>query len=85
MLALVFQVFKPIELNMVEEKVVTLGFSKETLKPSPTSLTPRSRGHTSRITPQKGKGPKHELDGGSSSYTAKYGGKEKCWRCGGPH
>jgi len=38
-LALVFQVFERIEFNMVEEKVVTLGFSRETLKPSHASLT----------------------------------------------
>jgi hypothetical protein len=31
MLALVFQVSQHIELNMVEEKVVILGFSRETL------------------------------------------------------
>jgi hypothetical protein len=36
-LALVFQVSECIELNMVDEKVVTLGFNKETLKPYPTS------------------------------------------------
>jgi len=34
-----FQVFEHIELNMVEEKVVMLGFSRETLKPFPTSST----------------------------------------------
>jgi hypothetical protein len=39
MLALVFHIFKCIELNMVEEKVVTLGFSRETFKPSPPLLT----------------------------------------------
>jgi hypothetical protein len=38
MLALEFQIFEYIEFNMVEEKVVTLGFSRETLKPSLTSL-----------------------------------------------
>jgi hypothetical protein len=36
-LALVFQVSKCIEFNMVEEKVITLGFSRETLKLSLTS------------------------------------------------
>jgi hypothetical protein len=38
MLALIFQVFKHIKLNMVEEKVVTLRFNRETLKPFPTLL-----------------------------------------------
>jgi hypothetical protein len=37
-MALVFQVFERIELNMVDEKVVTLRFSRETLKSSPTSI-----------------------------------------------
>ncbi len=44
MLALIFQVFERIELNMVEEKVVTLGFNRETLKHSPTSSTQQSHG-----------------------------------------
>jgi len=37
-MALVFQMFEHIELNMVDEKVVTLRFSRETLKPFPTSI-----------------------------------------------
>jgi hypothetical protein len=44
MLALVFQVIECIEFNMVEEKVVTQGFNRETLKPSPTSSTQQSCG-----------------------------------------
>jgi len=35
----IFRVCERIELNMVEEKVVTLGFSRETLKHYPTSST----------------------------------------------
>jgi len=54
---------------MVEEKVITLGFSKETLKHSPTSSIQQSCGQALRIAPQKGKGPKQELGGGSLSYT----------------
>jgi len=69
MLALVFQVFEHIEFNIMEEKVVTLGFSKETLKHPPTSSIQQSCGQALRIAPQKGKGPKQELGGGSSSYT----------------
>ncbi len=33
-----FPISECIEFNMVEEKVVTLGFNRETLKPFPTSL-----------------------------------------------
>jgi hypothetical protein len=54
---------------MVEEKVITLGFTKETLKHSPTSSIQQSCGQALRIAPQKGKGPKQELGGGSLSYT----------------
>jgi hypothetical protein len=43
---------------MVEEKVVTLGFSRETVKLSPTSLTQQSHGKASKVAPQKGKRPK---------------------------
>jgi hypothetical protein len=43
---------------MVEDKVVILGFSRETVKLSFTSWTQQSHGKASRITPQKGKGPK---------------------------
>jgi len=70
---------------MVEEKVVTLRFSKETLKSSPISLIQQSHGQASKIASQKGKGPKQESDGGSSSYSTEQRGENKCWRCGGSH
>jgi hypothetical protein len=54
---------------MVEEKVITLGFNKETLKPSPILSTQQSRGMALKIAPQKGKRPKQEFGGGFSSYT----------------
>jgi hypothetical protein len=78
MLALDFQVFECIEFNMAEEKVVTLRFNRETLKPSLTSSIQQSRGQAFRITPPKGKGPKQELGGGSLSYIIKQGGEDKC-------
>jgi hypothetical protein len=51
MLALVFQVFERIELNMMEEKVVTQGFNRKTLKPFPTSSIQQSCGHELKTTP----------------------------------
>jgi len=43
---------------MVKEKVVTLRFSRETLKHYPISSTQQSCGQSLKIAPQKGKGPK---------------------------
>jgi hypothetical protein len=58
---------------MVEAKVVTLRFNRETIKLSPTSLIQQSHGQALKTTPQKGKGPKWEPNGGSSSYIAEHG------------
>jgi hypothetical protein len=78
MLALDFRVFKCIELNMAKEKVVTLRFNRETLKPSLTSSIQQSHGQASKIAPPKGKGPKQEPGGISLSYIIKQGGEDKC-------
>jgi hypothetical protein len=56
-LALVLQVSERIELNIVEEKVVTLGFNRETPQPSLTSLIRQSHGQPQKLYHKKAKGP----------------------------
>jgi hypothetical protein len=54
-LASVFQLSKQIEMNMVEKRVVTLGFNKENVKNSPTPLIQQPRGQSNKAMLQKGK------------------------------
>jgi hypothetical protein len=81
----VFQILECIELNMIEENVVTLGFYKETPKPLLMPSTQPTRGQPIKASPQEAKGPKHGSRGGFSSYSTKHGVEERCWKCGGPH
>jgi hypothetical protein len=68
---------------MVQEWVVTLRFNKEKMNfLAPSSQ--QSRNQPTKVAPPKAKGTKPNLDGGFTSYSAKQGGEEKCWRCGGP-
>jgi hypothetical protein len=48
---------------MVEKKVVTLGFTKETPQPSLTSLTQQSRGQLQGLYHKRAKGPNRNLVG----------------------
>jgi hypothetical protein len=66
----VFQLSKRIEMSMVEEQMVTLGFNKE--------IQGILQHHWA-------KGAKPNFSGGSTSYYVEEGGEDKCWRCGGPH
>jgi hypothetical protein len=64
----VFQSSEKIEMNMVEEWVVTLGFDKDNLRNSPTPSSQQSRGQPTEAIPPKAKGAKPNLGGGSTSY-----------------
>jgi hypothetical protein len=51
-------------------------------------LTPscqQTQGQPTKAIPPKAKEAKLNSSGGSTSYIAKQGGEDKCWRCGGPH
>jgi hypothetical protein len=74
-----------IEKNMVEEKVVTLGFNKENPKNSPTPWSQQSWNQPTKAAPPKAKRAKLDSGTSSTSYLAKQDGKDKCWKCGGPH
>jgi hypothetical protein len=50
-------------MNMVEERMVTLGFNKENLRNSLTSSGQQSRGQPTKATPPKAKGAKPYLGG----------------------
>jgi hypothetical protein len=81
----VFQVLECIELNMIDEKVVTFNFDKETPKPLSTLPTQHAHGQPTKAPPQKGKGFEQESKGDFSSYFVEQKGEEKCWRCGRLH
>jgi hypothetical protein len=72
-------------MNMVEEQVVTLSFSKENLRNFPTPLGQQSWGQPTKVVPPKAKGAKLDLSDGSTSSSMEQGGEDKCWRCGGLH
>jgi hypothetical protein len=72
-------------MNMVEEQMVTIGFNKENLRNSPTPFGQQSRSQPTKAAPPKAKAAKPNSNGGSTSYLMEQGGKDKCWRCGGPH
>ncbi len=55
-LASVFQLLAIIEMNMVEEWVVTLGFNKENPRNSPAPLGHQSWGQPTKVGPPKAKG-----------------------------
>jgi hypothetical protein len=85
MLASVFQLSKRIEMNMVEEQVVTLGFNKENPRNSRAPLRQQSQGQPTKAIPPKAKDAKPYSGGDSTSYLVEQGQEDKCWRCGGPH
>jgi len=84
-MASVFQLLKRIEMNMVEEEVVTFGFNKENPRNYLAPSSHQSRRKSTKVAPPKAKGAKLDSGGGSTSYSAKQGGEDKCWKCGGPH
>jgi hypothetical protein len=48
-----------------------------TIRPTITTIT--------KVTLPKAKGAKPDSSGGSTSYSIKQGGEDKCWKCGGFH
>ncbi len=72
-------------MNMMEERMVTLGFNKENPRnfPAPSGQQPQSQ--PTKATLPKAKGAKPGSGGGSTSYSIEQGGEDKCWRCGGFH
>ncbi len=79
------QLSKRIEMNMMEEQVVTFGFNKENPNNSPTPSRQQLRNQPTKATPPKAKGAKPNLSGGFTSYLVEQGGEDKCWKCGGLH
>ncbi len=65
--------------------MVTFGFNKENPRNYPTPSSHQSRGKSTNVAPPKAKGAKLNLSGGSTSYSIQQSGKNKCWKCGGPH
>ncbi len=72
-------------MNMVEEQVVTFGFNKENPRNYLAPSSHQSQCKSTKVAPPKAKGAKLDSGGGSTSYLAKQGGKDKCWKCGGLH
>jgi hypothetical protein len=72
-------------MNMVEEWVVILGFNKKNPRNFLAPSSQQSWGQPTKAKPPKAKGAKLDSSGNSTSYLAKQSGKDKCWRCGGPH
>jgi hypothetical protein len=67
-LASVFQSSERIEMNMVEEWAVTLGFNIDNPRNSPTPSGQQSQGQPTKAVPPKAKGARPDLGGGSTSY-----------------
>jgi hypothetical protein len=65
----VFQLLKNIEMNMVEEWVVTLGFNKK--NPGNFFRSTITRLVHTKVPPPKAKGAKPNSGGGSTSYSTK--------------
>jgi hypothetical protein len=72
-------------MNMVKERMVTLGFNKENLRNPPTPSSQQSQRQPIKATPPKAKRAKLDLGGGSTSYSTKQSGEDKCSKCGGFH
>ncbi len=85
-LAHVFTLSEKIELNMVEETVVTSGFNRDivtTSRGQQSTSQPRSGGGGGRVQPQSGSGgmgAQRPLP----SFTSQQRG-QSCWTCGGAH
>jgi hypothetical protein len=58
--------------------MVTLGFNKENPRYSLTPLSQQSQSQPTKATPPKAKGAKLDSGGGSTSYSIKQGGEDKC-------
>ncbi len=69
-------------MNMVEERMVTFGFNKENPRNFLAPSSQQSQSQPTKVTPPKAKGAKPNSGGGSTSYSTKQGGEDKCWRCG---
>jgi len=72
-------------MNMVKERMVTLGFNKENLRNSPTPSGQQSQRQPIKATPPKAKRAKLDSGGGSTSNSTKQSGEDKCSKCGGFH
>jgi hypothetical protein len=79
-----FQISKHIKLNMIEEKMTTLGFNKDNPKSSSTfsliNTWLTNQGNTT-----KGQNLKQKPGDGCISYYMEQGGEHKCWKCCGSH
>jgi hypothetical protein len=73
-LANVFQLLEKIEMNMVEEHMVTLGFNKDNPRNSPTPLGQQSWSQPTKDVPPKVKRVEPNLGGVSTSYSGEQGG-----------
>ncbi len=69
-LANVIQLLEWIEMNIMEERMITFGFNKKTPKSFLTPSIQQPKGQPNKTMFQKGKGTKYEL-GGSTSYSTK--------------
>jgi hypothetical protein len=67
----VFQLTKKIEMNIMEERVVILGFSKKNPRNSLAPSGQLSRSQPTKVGPLEAKGTKLDFCDGSTSYSTK--------------
>jgi hypothetical protein len=70
--------------------MITLGFNKKNPRNFSTPFNQQSQGQPTKVGPLcwttlEAKGVKPDFNDGSTSYSMKQGGEDKCWRCDGPH